>query len=694
MSECTFINVDNSKLNQMIESTWIEYETPVVATPIEYKLKIKDSFSSGFIMITRGANYIFKKKLSSVELVNKFHTLDIRQVRLSISSVDFEFDDEQINVKSKDSVQIFCGILRILNEASYGIKNLKTFQLFSDISIPNCTISQRPQQALKWRALFFAHFYNIKGEQLKTMTYFDKWETHQNPMLVLGPSLHPGNFCAAFGHAIGWESKINTLVFQSHAPTSFNRLLQSILTTTQTIHRIAFSDYSGDRPINFQITSILNTPVSSWIFTRTISSLFLDWASSAKNLPKGSIRQIQISLNKDNVWTANDFTKYVDIVASTPSLQECREFIIDQIHIDRFPLDQLNRLSLISPGLQNITMKNIENIDGTDILTALQNTNLQEIVLGKIKFDKVIPHTTKLPPSLVLLNVSECSFSQDSFISFLGLLIRDPFQIPLTLRCRYLNVDPAVYGALSTVNFSACQPGNLVEVDWSGNKFPSEISRHFFSYLFTQKQLKMLVLNDIGAENPMELMQFVLKLITNLKLTGIEFWGLFPPNIVVQFVNAIMQQAPFIKRFGLVSSQGSDEIAKTIVQMIQNSAMTDCLVDNMEIKTVVQMQELLNALLQSKSIVGCHLPQNDVKRLKGKKGLKELRIVYDSLKNGKKKPSTFEKRVAYVEEMIKIGKTPAEIFSDDYFEKCDNAEIVVNDDLYLSFTETGAADKK
>ena len=693
--EC--ITVDENRVSQMASNTWGDIEKPIVCVPAEYKLKPKDSFSNGFVMITRGTNYIFKKKFKDTELITKFHTLDVRSMRLDKQIIFIEFDDENYEIKSKDAVYIIKAIRTILDEATYGLNDLNKFSFETLTPIEDTFITKRPADNLKYRALFLAHFYGMAGDQLNAINYFDKWESRQNPMIVLGPSFHPGNFAAAFGHAIGWEMKLNTLCFQCFMPTQFSRMLQSVLETTQTIHRIAFTDYTtSDRVPSFhQITSIYRTCVSSWQFARVHPSLFVEFGTFSKALPKNSIRQIIVSNNENIQWQSIDVSNFVDAVMNSEALQNTHEFIFRQISINPYPIDSFSRFVSIATGLKILTIQKFDNCDASDLLSAVCNSTLRQISIVTGNFEKALPPETKLPSTLLLLNVSNSTFSNNAYLSLLGLLVREELQNPLIFKCRYITVDTNVYQTLGSVNFQACK-ANLSEIDYSGNKLPLDTTRFFFAYLFTQKKLRLVVMNDMGADDPTQLMQFIISLITNLQLPGIEFSGLFPAGLLIKFMNAIatQQQCYCLRRIGFANSLTGDEGCEALSEIVAKLPnLTDLFYDNTEAQNYQPLIKLLTICAQSKTLVSCDLPNLDLKKLRGKKPPKEIKDIYTVVKEKKKRPSTVDRRFDYLESLIDSGKDIKNI-GPEIFVDALKAELITNDDLYLQFSEKGTVESK
>jgi hypothetical protein len=244
LAEIEAFSVDEAKMQQMTQHCWCTLEQPIIACSIEFRHSVKESWTNGHILFTRGAVYIFKNKMfSSVELVRKFHLLSIERLEVRPPRVHFSADTFQLFLKTDNVISIAHAMDYIIQEAIFGLPHVKTMEIDSIPPLPEVQIKQRPQFALRWRALFLAHFYGIAGEQLYTVDYFDKWEYSPSSTLNLGATFHPGNFGAAFGHAIAWEAMLTTVCFQHFSPTQFGRLMTCLVQNAVRIKTLIFCDY-------------------------------------------------------------------------------------------------------------------------------------------------------------------------------------------------------------------------------------------------------------------------------------------------------------------------------------------------------------------------------------------------------------------------------------------------------------------
>ena len=298
-------DIDDSKVEAMCTKVWCDYERPIVAVPLEFTLSDRDSSTNGYLLFTRGAAYLFKAKFltNQPDFVHKFHMLHVKALTIRKQSLIFEFDTTRITLKTDDAIAIATAMLTVLYESTYGVPNIQLPAIRKEAVFPDVIVNERPKNALKWRALFLAHYYDIKGEQLYTLDYFDKWEDKQKPIIILGPSLHPGNFASAYGHAVAWETKLDSVAFQSFAPTKYSSMIESLLLNACTITRVAYTDYKPKKLPIFNM-HVPKTSVKLWWFLRCCADLILLWAEESRNLPVGLTANLHpMIFHNSSIWS-------------------------------------------------------------------------------------------------------------------------------------------------------------------------------------------------------------------------------------------------------------------------------------------------------------------------------------------------------------------------------------------------------
>lgn len=678
-------DVDDSKLELMSSKVWCDFERPIVAVPLQYSLKLQDNLSNGFLMFTRGAAYIFKSKfIGQPELVFKFSLLNVRRLNLRPQNLVFEFvNNSTVTLKTDDVAPIAKAMLTVLYEATYGVtKNIVLPQVQKDISFPDIAVNERPKDALKWRALFLAHYYDIKGEQLFTLDYFDKWEDKQKPAIMLGPSLHPGNFASAYGHAIAWETKIETVVFQSFAPTKYAYFIQALLQNSITIQQIIYTDYKPKKLPNFNF-SCPKTEVRKWGFLRSCADVILLWAEETRNLPSGLTDLQIINCN----FTPEQFSKFVGLVQNSHTLNAMRNFEFSKSSIvNNFPFNEIQRLCLVTSNLETISLRSID-ADGTRLLRAIckSNSRIKIVHVNHLQFRSSFKQDeVKLPTTLIHLDVSYSAFTPSSLSSLFKFITLDQHAIPFIFDASNLVIKPECYQALSELQYDQCMP-NISEFDWSYNNCPSEQTRFLFAFIFTQKRLRLLSLNGITTDNPTTFMQYVIQLAQPLNLTGLDIAdtaGKFPPQLFAQFIQALAN-VKSLKRLNVKNSESGDQGLAALDLVIKSATgLNEIVADGFKPANPSAICAIWNDIASLPELKSTDLPSDDMRNL----GMQMHRLDQQTLKafstlKALPRPSTVEQRDEAI--LIQIRSNQQPDCSGTIFSRAASVELDKHDEEHI-----------
>lgn len=678
-------DVDDAKLEVMSSKVWCDFERPIVAVPLQYSLKLQDSLSNGFLLFTRGAVYIFKSKfIGQPELVHKFSLLNVRRFNLRPQNLVFEFvNNSTITFKTDDVAPIAKAMLTVLYEATYGATKYITLpQVQKDISFPDITITERPKDALKWRALFLAHYYDIKGEQLFTLDYFDKWEDKQKPAIMLGPSLHPGNFAAAYGHAVGWEAKIETVIFQSFAPTKYAYFIQALLQNSININRIVYTDYKPKKlPIfNFRCP---RTEVKRWCFLRSCADVILLWADETKNLPSSISELCILSCN----FTPEQFSKFVSFVQNNQPLNTMRTFDFAKSNIvNVFPYKEIQRFCLVTSNLESISFRSMD-VDATRLFRAIckSKSPIKIIHLNHLQFRSSFKQDeVTLPSTIIHLDVSNCAFTSSSLTSLFKFITLNQQPIPFIFEASNLNIKPECYQALSELRFDQCMP-NISEFDWSYNNCPSEQSRYLFAFIFTQNRLRLLSLNGITTDNPTTFMQYIIQLAQPLNLAGLDIAdtaGKFPPQLFAQFIQALANVTS-LKRLNVKNSESGDQGLAALDLVIKSvTGLNEVLADGFKPANPSAICAIWNDIASLPELKSVDLPSDDMRGL----GMQMHRLDQQTLKafttlKALPRPSTVEQRDEAT--LIQIRSNQHPDFTGAIFGKASTVELDKHEEVHI-----------
>ena len=651
----------------------------------QYRFTSKTHWRQGGLIITRGAIYIFKFKApEKVKLKRKCHILDMRELLVPAPlDMKFVFDRSEIQFRCNYQTDAAFAVMSILNEATYGVKDLKTVRVESALPLRDATVSQRPKNALKWRALFLAHFYDIRGEQLHTIDYFDKWESNRQPYIVLDPTFHPGNFAAAFGHALGWETALKAVVFLGFAPTKLPQLLDSLVDNALTIKSLVFVNYTGKRMPQFSGSRIRSSSVKRYVFERVPGSIVSDFLANSMKYP-----QIEELVLDSITTTSEEFSHFVDMITdvnNSATREHLKDFSISNTKITNFPTRDISRMLELLPQLAYITVRCL-NGDADRVLRACfrGTTGIKFVRIGGMAFKSPFDDgKVKVPKSLVGLDLSGCKFTAESLSGLLRLLTSQEVEQPFILEMRHLTLKDNAFDAFSQLNYDACLP-NISEFIFGDNDIPDQPSQFLFAFLFTQKKLRLVSFKDIRASNPIQFLKYLLQLCTSIALPGLDISGNFDAVTFGHFVDALRTSgaAANFRRFDVSGSKSGtpgmgalNELLKACPQLNELGA------DGFATDNQAALYALWVTIWQHPGICSCDLPVQDMKtlQLSMDRTSPDFQHAYKLIAE-KPKPSMSRHRVDYAVSQGSGFTSSPEIFR------------VVASMKFDDFAEPGAAD--
>ena len=618
------ISVENKQLKEMVKSRWTDLETPIIAVPIDYKFQAKESFNSGFFMFTKGALYLFNKKMFSVPVFyDEFHLLNCQRINFIQKSLFFIFGEQELELKFSDqnqSVSVGKLIIKTFRELTYGLDQNNFFQISTDVQIEDIVIQSRPEYSLKWRTLFMAHYYGTKGDYLHLVNYFDVFEQSDTNFLVLNSDLNPGNCAQAYGHAIAWDPKVKFLVLKEFMPNKLQEFLDSLFVNCQFITKLAFFQYHEDYNITFDFNHTFNgfnkdLLIKELSFIQNSTNFMLSFAEQIKYLPFAietiSLQKLKISYE--------DFIQFICSLSSGKFIKSSlRHIMVDGILTKPFPIDQymkfLNKANLLS----TISFARMD-IDATLLfqkICEMSPLSLKNLFFEEMQFQsqECNKKFVDLPPKLIYLSFRKCYFSGRSLRYILNTLTYKPLEIPIFLNLSNINLKRSFYASLSKINFDSIQP-NICELIYNNNDLSSESIRYLFAFLFTQKRLRMLSFQNSTVKNTSQFLNYFKHLISSLELPGIDISGNFEKEIFLQFINDL-SQFPFLRRVGIRNSHLGDQGLTMFKDVIKSlPQLNELIADGFNPTDANTFCSFWESILNHKSIENCGFPFKDFRLL-------------------------------------------------------------------------------
>ncbi|OHT08191.1 hypothetical protein TRFO_23327 [Tritrichomonas foetus] len=681
------IKLSKIKLKPMLENIWTYLETPIFVDSIVFKKSTDKKARTGFAILTHGALYLFKTKL--IQNPKLFHTISILDYDEIIYSKEsgnsILLSSEKNTVKlSKCShmKELFEKLAFVLFECSFGVENIILPKFTPDVyhEVKNTILynfqqdssnqsneksNYRPEDALIKRCLFFAHFYHKYGKNLYEASYLKKYDDKVLPFLSIGPRFHLGNFASAYGHAMGWETNLNKLIFSNYRSRYTPLFLESLLINSQTINQIVFADYGQGKYIEFKFDKVTRTIVDSFWFHGCCINIITKFLNSCINY-KCRISEFCLS---NCTMTTSEFSKVLSGLVTIDCFKHLHSFTITGINFDPFPNDAFLSFLKKSDHLESLTVSNI-NVDGSLILATICRSDsiLYKLKLNNLNFNGAL-NTTKLaiPSNLIMIEFSKSKFTMHALKSTLELLTSDaPISSSFIVRMNSIRLKPSCLDAFKNLNLAKCKP-NICEFDFSNNILSVEAIPHFFNFLKTQNRLRILSVFNLNLQKQDPFIEALILYLKDSRVPGIDYGSpkILHKNSLI-FLEAL-EKFTWLRRIKVSFPNGGDDACSYLVHIIEAlPALTEFFADDLKPDTTENFFKLWEAVLTSKSILANNVPNTDINYLNITSN-EHKKLIFHKLRN-RPLPSLAEQRADFSIMQIKSQfDSSTTCVSDDIF---------------------------
>lgn len=433
---------------------------------------------------------------------------------------------------------------------------------FVGISIPQ---PKRGEHSLKRRALIMAHYCFSKGESLECADYFkNKW--NGEPILVIGPTFHPGGYAIPFGAAVGFESSLTTLVMKNSNFSLISQFLSAVINSSQTITTLGFTDYSRGKSPSLDVPEIIRTTIKSIILNNCCSDMVNSVTYIIDQLP-APIESFTLACHSYN---QTDSETVFQAISTSYNLQKLTSLAFSHLNFAVFPMKAFSSLCSSLDNLECLEISHI-NIDGSQIIEAAcaDAPKIRKLILKGMKFENEwkIQKNFNLPVTLSLLNISETHFAHSSFANFLQNITAKLTKVPFFLICRSLKFSESAFTEFQS-NFdpSKCQ-SNLLEFDMSDNMIPKLAFGPLFTFIQTQERLRNLIFTNVSTDDQLNFLHKLSAVKPGPIFSGIDLSGQFKPIMIHQFITSIPNSSQ-LRHLSLKNShagnKGFDHVANLL----------------------------------------------------------------------------------------------------------------------------------
>ena len=625
------IRITEAELDIVKKSVWFADEEPIVAIKAEYELKKKKK-SKGIAVLTRGALYLFKAKISKKrEPVNVFSPLTITRVWYepgpsgSDSSLSFFFDDVRLVLRSEYVGNLLETLMLFFREAMFGVKRPEQFVVEGDTRrLALSEVTERPKFALKHRAFMIAHDPSLslkaplaKYPKASPFAYFDKYEAKRGSKIVLGPSCDPGPYVIPFAQAIAWESRLTYVSFQTVCRNELSDFVNVLLTHSQTISKISFMRYNEKKPLKLTLKLVRSTEVKEWEFYDCSKTCICDFLREFDNLPVGSVESIAIGKAS---LSENDTKELCAIIESKPTLKVMKSLTLRQM-MDGPPLKFFNvrKFMGVFDNLEQVCLAHLEG-DSSRLLTDLcELKSICSITLSQGFFQTPLPLDLVIPKRLGLLAFTQASLSEHALFSLIKWITSTPVDVPIILVLDSIFPEKVarILSSLSVLDRAKCYP-NLAEFSFNGNYILESAIPDLFAFLYTQKRLRLVSFNACRSDNQEVFLKHLIQLAVSLPLYGLDIMKLaFDHGLMLQWIKALARTTTRFRRLGFQGLRLEDEGVRAFIELISaNRELIEVGADGFAPKSGAVLTQLWTAIRRHPSIVANDFPSTDMQQLR------------------------------------------------------------------------------
>ena len=650
-----------SKVKELSQVVWCHQEEPLALVACEFS-ENKKKKRTGYVMVTFGAIYIFKSKILKADILYyKLHLLDIRTALVTPTTIVLGLTSTSITLKVKNAPGLAYVMKAVLFQCTWGLTDvlLTKFVVDQGAELQNVRITERPKDAFKKRCIFMCHFYDKQGDTLDQIDYFDKFDKEGGGTLMVGRHFHPGSFAPGIGHAIGWETSLKTVCFVGFKPLRFTHLFQALMSNAKTIAKVAFSRYVNGKTAEFAMNTIQSTSVREFWFMECDHEICRSFLAAAKQYRCGidELCFVQCQLEE------NHLQSILNSIGKIHCCKTLKKLSFVNISCANFPFDQLTQCLASLPNLETFTASELK-CDAAALLTAICQPQVKVNIVNihNMVFRSSVRRAT-MGGQLAMLSLNKCAFNGEGLKDLFGWLAKHEGNAVM-FQAQHLKIKPDDLKFLQTLNFERVKP-SLCEFDWTGNPIPRQYAKYFFAFLAAQKQLRILVLDNLPSMESMEFdvndfFKMLFNYISKVPLPGLDISGAFNPEAFAKFIEQ-MSGAKWMRRLCVKCENGGDVVCQAITKTVKElPVICEVGFSGQKPASKAVFFDMWSAVASHKSIHANDFPTSDIANFGWKTFTKEHSEILNKVR-GRPPPSTMLKRADFTtSELRKVSLTTSQ----------------------------------
>ena len=651
----TVFNIKEKDINS-ISQYLCDYEEPVFSSKFNCNFPSIKGYLSGeyFVVLTFGWIYLFYQKLRKNKLVEKIDIFDCQKIQY------FKENDQKIKIikiktpqyqdcytiyKEKNIKKFFDYISGIIFILSNGIPLQSNIPVLEPkLKVVNYSV---PYLICK-RSLYLIHSdYRKKNlpdlnARLGKANYFDNFNIYRENSLVINDFFFPTTYSSYYARAIGSIPNIEEIYFNNFSH-QFNEFIDSIFIYCNNIKKITFGNYSAEAP-TFHFDKLKDEYKHKFIFFDSQPPILINFFNG---LQQSSCKITKICLSKLAIQ-GGELASIFEQMNKIESLKHLKSFELFNTMIGQFPFESFTDFLNSHEELEVLDVSNID-VDGTMLLDAICecNPSIYELHLTNLKFATILKvkndrdGTLFLPDNLILADFSYSLFNHNTLSPILQLLTNNPMKGSLMANFDHL-YDKEKRGnyflAFESLELNKCYP-NIIDFNWSGNT----VSKKFFDFICTQKNLKFISLMDMHIRNQKSFFDHLLRVMREVRPIGIEIGcESFEAELVKPFLSALKESSQ-LEHLCFESQNEQNEITASLSDLITSLPNLKEISINIPKLEHDAYINLAASITSNKSVLAINFMKYEYKDKDKKQKYPEIEVLYSSIQK-LKIPTTMEQR--------------------------------------------------
>ena len=513
------------------------------------KLHLNGGEDSRILVITIGAIYLFKTRISKNAPITEYNLVDLEKVsyiKPNIVTFVSQTNDGKIQpltVKSEYALDIGKMILYLNKICKYKLENIDEVKVEStppdELVMPD--IPNRPPYSLTIRIIQMLHKYGNRFP-LEQLQLIAEWDRSPVPTLKITSAFNTGLASKAVAIALTWDVAITNISLDNYAPSHIQTILQILFSTSNTLARISLDNYKEPPSSVFDLPSSEATKLIELAFRNCHTSMIFAILNGMKSF-QGRFHILTITRCKLN---SEQFKILFETLNAMPGFLALNNLRLEEGTADGINIEDLDdflsesRLKIISISRTTIDISIL-----VSNITKYSNS-VRSINLMNCRLCDMINCEVEIPPSLVYIDLTKAQVIPNALEHFMKTLTSKERTRLLTLNISDIATSSSIEEIVKCFDIPQAKP-IFAEFIFSGNEMLSNDLKILTKFLNTQKKLQYLNLSRCFKDKVEDSFEVLADYVVHSNLGGLDIscaQGYSYGNKIVKFIEALIGKSP------------------------------------------------------------------------------------------------------------------------------------------------------